>query len=314
MIDSLLLPTPIQDITNLFPCDGKISVHIKRDDLIHPFISGNKWRKLKYVIAEVQRRNADGVVTFGGAYSNHLLATACAGAMFNIKTIGFIRGDSFTSNPVLSLCRIYGMDLRFVDRGSYKNKRALYEAFCAQEPNHDYEFVDEGGAHPLALKGCEEIVEEIKHEGHSYDHIFCACGTATTIAGISKAVQKSKAIPKSNDQQKNSEQTQVHAIAVLKNGEFLLKNAADLYNNTNITLHTEFHEGGYAKSSPALLNYVKSFVQKSGILIEPIYTGKLFYGVHQLIEKNYFKEGARILLIHSGGLTGILGVHESFVS
>ncbi|WP_447769018.1 1-aminocyclopropane-1-carboxylate deaminase/D-cysteine desulfhydrase [Sphingobacterium faecium] len=276
----------------------KKSVHvsIKRDDLIHPFISGNKWRKLKFNIQAALAQNKNHLVTFGGAWSNHILATACAGATFGLKTTAFLRADIGINNPVLAMCRLFGMELIYTDRSAYKNKSALFETHFHQNP--DAYFIDEGGHGPLGSQGCEEIVSSLLD---TYDHIFCACGTGTTLAGIQHAVSTSGLA------------TQVHGIPVLKGGDFIQDEIQKIHPNASpVTLHTDYHFGGYAKTKPELIQFIEQFVSRTGIMIEPTYTGKLFFALDDLIAQDYFKTNARILVIHTGGLTGFLGMYERF--
>lgn len=273
-----------------------LTLHIKRDDLIHPFISGNKWRKLKYILEDAASQRRMHLVTFGGAWSNHLLATACAGARFGFKTTAFVRGES-VSNANLSLCALFGMELRFVDRAAYRDKYALFNQAFGGEPTAY--FVDEGGYSDEGSKGCGEIVSELSER---YDHIFCAVGTGTTLAGIADAL----ATKMSN--------TRAHGVSVLSGGNFLYRQVADLCSQRAIdlcTLHTDYHFGGYAKTKPELNAFISYFCQETGILIEPVYTGKLCYAVFDLARADYFADGDKILLIHTGGLIGILGMEKS---
>ncbi|MFC7523270.1 1-aminocyclopropane-1-carboxylate deaminase/D-cysteine desulfhydrase [Parapedobacter sp. GCM10030251] len=273
-----------------------LTLHIKRDDLIHPFISGNKWRKLKYILEDAANQRRTHLVTFGGAWSNHLLATACAGAKFGFKTTAFVRGES-VSNANLSLCALFGMELRFVDRAAYRDKHDLFNQAFGGEPTAY--FVDEGGYSGEASKGCGEIVSELSER---YDHIFCAVGTGTTLAGITDALAT------------KTLNTRAHGVSVLSGGTFLYGQVADLCSQGGIdlcTLHTDYHFGGYAKTKPELNAFISYFCQKTGILIEPVYTGKLCYAVFDLARAGYFADGDKILLIHTGGLVGILGMEKS---
>ncbi|WP_293955284.1 MULTISPECIES: 1-aminocyclopropane-1-carboxylate deaminase/D-cysteine desulfhydrase [unclassified Sphingobacterium] len=273
-----------------------VKVTLKRDDFIHPFISGNKWRKLKYNLAEAIRLQKNHLVTFGGAWSNHLLATACAGASFKFRTTAFVRGEEGVNNPVLAMCRLFGMQLIYVDRESYRNKENLYERYFGQDPTTFY--IHEGGYGTLGAKGCAELVDELQQE---YQHIFTACGTGTTLAGIANAIDKRDAL------------TRVHGIPVLKNGGFIQAEVDQLYPNiTAPILHLNYHFGGYAKATADLLSFVQNFVTTTGILIEPTYTGKLLYAVDDLIKNDYFTPADKILVVHTGGLTGILGMYERF--
>jgi 1-aminocyclopropane-1-carboxylate deaminase len=277
--------------------EKRIRVFVKRDDLIHPFISGNKWRKLKYTLLNAKRNAQDTLVTFGGAWSNHLLATACAGATFGFETFGFVRGDS-VSNPVLAMCKLYGMELEFVSRADYKHKENLYLQRFAHSNNTL--FIDEGGFGPEGMKGCSEIIAELKHD---YNHIFCAAGTGTTLAGLAKGMA---------DHQLDN--TTLHGIPVLKGGDFIEEEMKNLNAPINqLILHTAYHFGGYAKTTPELFQFIQYFVSKTGIMIEPVYTGKVFYALQDLIQKDAFLPNEKILILHTGGLTGFLGMYEQFL-
>ncbi|TAF46899.1 MAG: 1-aminocyclopropane-1-carboxylate deaminase/D-cysteine desulfhydrase [Sphingobacteriales bacterium] len=275
--------------------DCGINIFFKRDDVIHPFISGNKWRKLKHHLINAQQKAKAHIVTFGGAYSNHLLATAAAGAKFNFKTTAFVRGENVT-NEVLSICKVFGMQLIFVDRESYKNKSELFRHYFAND-TLAY-FVDEGGLGAYAELGCREIISELKNH---YDYIFCSVGTGTTLAGIINA---------SNQQQLN---TQIHGVSALKNGNFLKSDINKLLTQPlKYTLHTEYDFGGYAKTKPELIYFIKDFSSATGILIDPVYTAKTLYAILDLASKNYFTTGANILMVHTGGLFGLLGMKQKF--
>ncbi|WP_345229850.1 1-aminocyclopropane-1-carboxylate deaminase/D-cysteine desulfhydrase [Olivibacter ginsenosidimutans] len=270
-------------------------VHVKRDDLIHPFISGNKWRKLKYTLQDAAKMGKSHLVTFGGAWSNHLLATAAAGAKFGFTTTGYVRGESVV-NPNLQLCQLFGMQLVFVNRTTYKDKFALYRQY--HEEDATTYFIDEGGKASTALEGCAEIIASLDED---YDHLLCACGTGTTLAGLRWGVTKyEKSIT-------------LHGVPVLKEGEFI-QDTVRQWNpiNGEIVLHTNYHFGGYAKTKPELLTFISHFVANTGMLIEPVYTGKLFYALADLIRKDYFAKGSKILVLHTGGLTGVLGTLAKF--
>lgn len=271
-----------------------VEVYFKRDDMIHPFISGNKWRKLKYLIRKAQAEDKKTLVTFGGAWSNHLLATASAGAMYGFKTVAFVRGEN-VKNPVLDMCRLFGMELRFVSREDYKNKRGLFDLI---DNKQGYFFIDEGGASIEATYGCQEIVAEL-HE--KYDHIFCAAGTGTTAAGLAQGLALHQPLAK------------LHVIPVLKNGNFILEEISNLKAPTELVeLHTEYHFGGYAKTKPHLIDFIRQFIRTTGIMIEPTYTGKVIYALHDLISNDSFEPNSKILMVHTGGLTGLLGQLDKF--
>ena len=287
--------SPVHQIKNKLFDDKGLEVFIKRDDLIHPVISGNKWRKLKYLLLKAQSEQKSHLVTFGGAYSNHLLATAAAAAKFGFKSTGIVRGEEI-ENDTLFLCRLHGMNLLFTDRDSYRNKPALFDKHFGN--NNDAFFIDEGGSSPEGARGCAELVNELTQP---YDHIFCACGTGTTAAGIVNGLHKHKL------------QTQFHAVPVFKNGHFI-KDEIDKYLTApaNYHLHVDYHFGGYAKANNELINFIKTFVADTGILIEPVYTGKMLYAIYDLAAKGYFKPGSSILAIHSGGIFGLLGMKDKF--
>ena len=270
-----------------------VNLSVKRDDLIDPFISGNKWRKLKYILADVKLKDKNHLVTFGGAYSNHLVATAAAASRNKLNATAFVRGEK-VENEMLLLCKLFGMNLIFVNRESYKYKKLLFSSFYGND-DQAY-FIDEGGACLEAVDGCAEIIDELPE---TYDHIFCAAGTGTTAAGLLKGINKHQLI------------TQLNVIPVLKGGEFI-KDEIAIYENdlSKLTIHTDYHFGGYAKTSPELINFVKDFTAQTGMLIDPVYTAKMFYAINDLAQKAYFKPNAKILAIHTGGLFGILGMKE----
>jgi len=287
--------SPVHQINDQLFDEQDLKVFIKRDDLIHPIISGNKWRKLKYLLLKAQSLNKDHLVTFGGAYSNHLLATAAAGAKFGFKTTGFVRGE-VVENDTLFLCSLHGMNLIFTDRESYRDKQLLFNQYFSND--NDAFFIDEGGASIEGAKGCSELVNELTE---TYDHLFCACGTGTTAAGIIMGLT-----------QKQSS-TRFHAVPVFKNGGFMVDEINKLLPTPAIyDIHTDYHFGGYGKVNDELITFVKDFIAKTGILIEPVYTGKMLYAIYDLASKNYFKPGSKILAIHSGGIWGLLGLKEKF--
>ena len=290
MID-LQYNSPEEVITDRLLDEKGISLYIKRDDLIHPFISGNKWRKLKYNLRKALTDNKRHLVTFGGAYSNHLLATACAAAKFGFKSTAIVRGEA-VENDTLTLCRLFGMNLVFIDRTSYRNKPEVFKQLFGHDHNAFY--IEEGGGGKEAVLGCAELVDELTEH---YDHIFCASGTGTTAAGILKGLQA-----------KNLSST-LHAVSALKDGSFL-QGEIEQYSDNSLPfcLHTDYHFGGYAKTQPELLQFMQHFSAQTGILLDPVYTGKMLFAVYDLIRRDYFIQGSRILAIHTGGLLGLLGM------
>jgi len=288
--------SPVQQISNKLFDEKGIEVFIKRDDLIHPIISGNKWRKLKYILEKAHLEQKKHLVTFGGAYSNHLLATAAAAARFGFRSTGIVRGEQL-GNDTLFICRLHGMKLIFTDRENYRDKPGLFEKYFGQDD--EAFFIDEGGASAEGAKGCSELIGELTD---NYDHIFCACGTGTTAAGIINGINK-KAL-----------KTRFHGIPVLKNGGFLKDEIENfLLQPSDFDLHTEYHFGGYAKTNDELIGFVKQFVASTGILIDPVYTAKMMFALYDLAAKDYFKRGEKILAIHTGGIWGLLGMKDKFM-
>jgi 1-aminocyclopropane-1-carboxylate deaminase len=271
-----------------------ISLEIKREDLLHPFISGNKFRKLKYNLLQAKAENKETVLTFGGAYSNHIAAVAYAGKEQGFKTIGVIRGDELgdkiAKNPTLQFAQECGMQFEFVTREAYRLK--IEPDFIAnlQQKFGSFYLVPEGGTNEYAIKGCEEILTE---EDTAFDFICCAVGTGGTISGIINS-----ALP----------HQKVLGFPALK-GDFLKDEIRKFAANENWELVTDYHFGGYGKVNEELIQFINQFYKQTQVPLDPIYTGKMVFGVIDLIQKNYFPDNAKILLIHTGGLQGIQGMN-----
>ena len=271
-----------------------ISVFFKREDLIHPFVSGNKFRKLKYNLLQAKAENQSSLLTFGGAFSNHIAAVAYAGKENDFQTIGIIRGDELTekiaSNPTLQFAQDCGMHLEFVTRDEYRQKNEV--AFLENLKNKfgNFYLIPEGGANELAIKGCVEILTA---QDSDFDFICCAVGTGGTISGIINS-----ALP----------HQKVLGFPALK-GDFLQNEIRIFAKNQNWELLTDYHFGGYGKVTTDLIAFINDFYSKTKIPLDPIYTGKMVFGILDLIEKNYFKEDSKILLIHTGGIQGIQGMN-----
>ena len=272
-----------------------ISLYIKREDLLHPHISGNKFRKLKYNLEQAKSENKETLLTFGGAFSNHILAVAAAGKEQGFKTIGIIRGEELKAkileNPTLKKAQDFGMVFEFVCREIYREKNNPKFIQLLAEKYGDFYLIPEGGTNDLAVKGCEEILTVTDEK---FDYICCAVGTGGTISGL---------INCSKDSQ------QVLGFPVLK-GDFLREDICKFVSGSNWDLITEYHFGGYAKVSEELIVFINEFYQKYKIPLDPIYTGKMMFGVMDLINKNYFPENSKILVIHTGGIQGIAGMNN----
>jgi 1-aminocyclopropane-1-carboxylate deaminase len=279
--------------------DKEVSLFIKREDELHPFISGNKYRKLKYNLIEAYQQKKGTLLTFGGAYSNHIAATAAAGFEHNFKTIGVIRGDELANNieeiiktnPTLKFASHNNMRFHFVSRTAYRNKTSPNFIDNLKDLFGEFYLVPEGGTNKFAIKGCEEILVE---EDALFDFICSAIGTGGTISGLINATKKHQ---------------KVIGFPALK-GAFLQKEILKyVKRNDNWSINIDYHFGGYAKVSEELITFINKFKAETGIPIDPVYTGKMMFGIVDLIKKNYFKKGTKILAIHTGGLQGIEGMN-----
>lgn len=269
-------------------------MYIKREDLLHPFVSGNKLRKLKYNILEAKLLKKDTLVTFGGAFSNHVAAVAYAGFENGFKTIGIIRGDELENkiedNPTLSFAQNHGMHFKFVSRVDYRSKNSIeYNDMLSVEYPNSY-IIPEGGTNSLAIKGCEEI---LTLEDQNFDYLCTCVGTAGTISGLINSATTANII----------------GFSVLK-GDFLANEISSWTQKTNWEINSDYHFGGYAKVSDELINFINNFKKQYQIPLDPVYTGKMVFGVLDLIQKNYFLPDAKILMIHTGGLQGIAGMNQ----
>ncbi len=273
-----------------------VTLWVKREDLLHPQISGNKWRKLKYNLQEAGQQGHHSLLTFGGAYSNHIAATAAAGKEYGFHTIGIIRGEEHLPlNPTLSFATSCGMQLHYISREEYRHKSDPAFLDELQEKYGKAYLLPEGGTNLLAVKGCTEIVADMPV---AFSHICCAMGTGGTLAGIVAGLAGDKAIL---------------GFPALKGGDFLRQEVEELVqaycgkSYSNWQLVTQYHFGGYAKVKPELLHFMQQFKEQHHIQLEPIYTGKMMYGLFDLIRQGHFPRGSRIVAVHTGGLQGNAG-------
>ena len=297
-------PSPLQLIQDELLTLRGIRLFVKRDDLIHPQVSGNKWRKLKYNLQAAREQQQKRLLTFGGAYSNHIAATAAAGKMFGFETIGVIRGELVKPlNPTLSIALELGMHLVSVDRIAYREEKTEIAAGLQDELGKCY-VIPEGGSNTLAVKGCAEIVTEVLEQlgGELPDYFCVSAGTGGTSAGLVTGL---------------AGMSFLRVFPALK-GDFLKDEINSLIWESvgkkyeNWQLVTDYHFGGYTKWNHKLIDFINGFYEKFGIQIDPIYTGKLFYGVWNDIEKGKFKYGSTVVVIHTGGLQGIAGFNQRF--
>tara|TARA_B110000503_G_C7073580_1_gene381905 strand:+ start:273 stop:1208 length:936 start_codon:yes stop_codon:yes gene_type:complete len=274
--------------------NANVELFIKREDLIHPLISGNKFRKLKYNLIQAQKENKSTLLTFGGAFSNNVLAVASAGYENNFKTIGIIRGEELATtaevNPTLQKAQSLGMQFKFISRAAYRNKNNSEFLKDLEKEFGNFYLLPEGGTNDLAILGCEEI---LTNEYKKFTHVCCSVGTGGTIAGIINS--------SFNDQQ-------IIGFPSLK-GDFISKEISNFTKKKNWSIDSDYHFGGYGKVSDNLIRFINDFHQVHQIPLDPIYTGKMMFGIFDLIKKDYFEKGSKILAIHTGGLQGIKGMN-----
>jgi 1-aminocyclopropane-1-carboxylate deaminase len=269
-----------------------IELWLKRDDLLHPVVSGNKWRKLKHILAHALSLDAHTLISMGGAYSNHLHALAFVGNALGLKTAAFVRGEQGRSlTPTLQDAHDWGMALNFVSRTTYRELRNYKGWQDLPDLQAGQYWLPEGGAQPLALQGVAELTAEIDIP---YDMLCAPCGTGTTLAGLIGAAPA---------------HAHVTGFAALKNAGFLHDDVGHLlarpYPNWHINL--DYHGGGFAKISPELIDFINHFQTKTSITLEPVYTGKMLFGLYDLIKQGAFKPGQKIIALHTGGLQGNRG-------
>lgn len=284
MFDSLAQSIPYQTLELL----GQ-NMTVKRLDLVHPQISGNKFFKLKYNFLEAERLGFKKVLTFGGAYSNHIAASAFAAHVCGFESIGIIRGEELVQRPLnltLSTAQQFGMQLQFISREQYREKHSI--AFLTQLQSHypEHYIIPEGGTNALAIQGCQKILTQSDLE--NFDLICCATGTGGTIAGLIQA---------------SAPQQHILGFSALK-GNFLTQDVQQWTPKTNWKITDEFCHGGYAKTSAELMQFIQQFEAEHRLPLEQVYTGKMFFGLSQMIQRGDIQAQQRVLVIHTGGLQG----------
>jgi len=283
-----------QEISLPILTEKQVSLTIKREDLLHPLLSGNKFRKLKYNLVEAKKQGFDTLLTFGGAYSNHIAATAYAGKLNGLKTIGIIRGDELSdkwkANPTLLLASQHGMRFKFISRDDYRDKENPSYLKKLQSEFGPCHILPEGGTNALAVRGCIEILTPGDAD---FGIICCAVGTGGTLAGIINS---------------SLENQRVLGFPAVKD-DFLSEDIRKFVPKDNWELITKYHFGGYAKVTAELIDFINDFKQKTQIPLDPIYTGKMVFGILDLVRRDYFLPKTKILAIHTGGLQGIAGMN-----
>ncbi|MEI6584566.1 MAG: pyridoxal-phosphate dependent enzyme [Sediminibacterium sp.] len=276
--------------------NANLQVDVLRLDEIHPIVNGNKWFKLQYYLADAIQNNKTEIASFGGAYSNHIVALAFACKTLNLKSTGFIRGEkSEAPSATLIAAANYGMNLQYVNRTDYNNKEALINLY--NEPNRYW--IPEGGYGVLGAQGASKILEQLP--SNNYTHILCSVGSGTMAAGIVNATTAHQ---------------QVIGISSLKNNADLERQVLNLVLNDKrnaFTLLHQYHFGGYAKHPAELITFMKEFYAKTSIPTDIVYTGKLFFAMNNLIKENYFDSQTKLLVIHCGGLQGNLSLPKGIL-
>lgn len=302
MKEFTLISSPIQKVTT----KNDVEVWMKRDDLIHPEVSGNKWRKLKYYLEDFQRSGKEVILTFGGAYSNHLAATAALGKLVGIRTRALVRGEEVEHNETLDFCRDCGMVTESISRKDYaeRDNPEFLRTLAVRLPQ--VYLIPEGGKGPLGIKGCAEILDE---ETREFDIIACAAGTGTTAAGMLMAMSE----------------RELWCFPALKGAKFL-KPAIERYLldyqllfstsldekkliDQHLRIIDNYHFGGYARINEELVSFMNDFYAIYGIPLDPVYTGKMMFGIFNRIQRGEITAGTRILALHTGGLQGIKGMN-----
>ncbi len=290
------------DITEILPNENpkNVRLFIKREYLIHPIISGNKWHKLKYNLIAAREAGKSTLLSFGGAYSNHIHAVAGAARDYGFNSIGIIRGEEHLPlNPTLIEAQAMGMEIHYMDRTTYRQKHTSDVIKSLRQQYGSFYLIPEGGTNELAIKGAAKIVLDIEKD---YDFFCLACGTGGTAAGLICGLIGLG---------------QIIGFSVLK-GDFHqqeIKNWLEKIGEDNLSnwqINSDYHFGGYAKYDWRLVKFINDFKRIYSIQLDPIYTGKMMYGVFEMISNGDFPENAKILAIHTGGLQGIKGFNQRF--
>ncbi len=292
----LLLPSPLVEVILPTTVEKRINLYVKREDLIHPWVSGNKWRKLKYNLTIAKQKNIKTIITFGGAFSNHLYATAGACALMGLHSVGIVRGEIDHQNPTLQFCKEKNMTLIPVSRSAYREKEASKDIQAIIQSYPDAMVIPEGGTNQHALLGVAEIWDELKDQMTSMpDYISLASGTGGTTAGLLKS---------------NTYHTKILSFSALKSdhlhGEIF--ELANYQHKEKLTVVTDYHFGGYGKCTAELIEFIRDFKKESGIPLDHVYNGKAMYGLLKMIQDDYFLQGSTIVHLHTGGLQGLAGL------
>jgi len=300
---------PIQQIHDPQLDTYKVQLYLKREDLLHPTLSGNKWRKLKYNLQHARQSGHTKLLTFGGAYSNHILATAAAGSIFGFDTVGIIRGEAYSPlNPVLQQAQAYGMDLHYISRAEYRHKMDSVALEKLRGAHGKFYLLPEGGTNALAVSGCSEIIHDIHLTGLDHDLITCPCGTGGTLAGLIHGLhtyypnqaKQALGISVLNSGNNSSNNT---SSGTMPTDDFLSQSVRQLLpsdNPINWQINHDYALGGYAKQISALTDFIQRFEKAHQIALDPIYTGKMMFALYDLIQKKHFAPGTKIIALLTG--------------
>lgn len=301
------LPSPIERVQAKWADRAGIELWLKRDDQIHPEISGNKWRKLKYHVERMRESGVERLLTFGGAFSNHLYAVAAAGQLLDFETVGIVRGDELNSrsNETLSHCADCGMRLKFVSREEYREKDTKAVKMELREEFGPCHIVPEGGAGFEGMNGCLEILSELPFKP---DRLAVSAGTGCTASGLLAGARdmRVQVFPAHAD----LDQMKTDINNLLYRFFYDQEAASDQYRLADI--QGGFHFGGFAKTPDKLIDFMRDFYSQTGIKTDPVYTGKMLYGVAELCERGYYSKGEKVIAIHTGGLQGISGWEQRY--
>ena len=290
------LHSPIVRIETQLLTQKEIELYIKRDDLIHPLVSGNKHRKLKYNLSKLNPDDHPTIVTFGGAFSNHLHATAAACQAMKFACVGFVRGEIDIENPTLKYCISAGMELIPMSRSDYRLKEIAPEVAKIISTYNNPIIVPEGGTNQAALLGVSELIDELQGTRcENVDYITLACGTGGTTAGLLTSDRL---------------RAKVIAFSALKSDHLIheIKALSSYKNEDKLIVNTDYHFGGYAKWDQTLLDFITDFEKETSVPLDHVYNGKALYGLMDLIANDYFPKGTKIMHIHTGGLQGKAGL------
>lgn len=283
-----------------------VKLAVKREDLIHPILSGNKWRKLKYNIEQAKIRGNDTLLTFGGAYSNHIQAVALAGKEYGFNTLGIIRGDELSSlNVTLREAKKNGMTFHFMDRDTYRLKDTYDVKEYLREHYGKFYLIPEGGSNFYGTNGCMEILDS---ESKNFDIICCPAGTGCTAAGLALSMESHQQLWIFSALKGDFIQNEVEKYIVEVVGDTEL--VEGILNRVTFIKGYDF--GGYAKFNDELIQFLKNFYDQHNIKWDAIYNGKMAYGVFDMIHTNLIGANKSILLIHTGGIQGLKGIEERF--